>query len=487
MLTRQSTQTQITPRQLTVEELELEKLPIPVSIRNGLLVVERSARGALLKTPVSVCIEKVLAVREKGLIAYILQSFASTRPVLIPYVFDNQSLVRMARHFLRYCSGSPMSLYAYTNDVAIYSRFLGHSPDMIVGDVKNGGKIADQLKLQNHTGFLEEYLANLQDDGLSPGRVHGAIKHVRTFYKVNGVDIKLQQPLKPRVIYKDKAPQPEELARLLDVADLRQRAILSVLTLGGLREETLSRLQYRHVREDMEKHRIPVHIHVEAELTKGKYGDYDTFIGAEAVEYLSLYLRERRQGSRDKTRGNPNLPPEVFDDISPLIRDATSSTPRAVGPKAIARIVRNLYSKAGLVKPTLGRMYELRVHTLRKYFKTQLLALGVQPDYVDYMMGHTVDTYHDIQSLGVEKLRQAYAASGLSIRPKTRISKIEMIKEIIRAQGINPEQILVRDASEHPATTYQDPTQREDRQLQLLSRTLKELIQEETHRLASAG
>jgi hypothetical protein len=33
-------------------------------------------------------------------------------------------------------------------------------------------------------------------------------------------------------------------------------------------------------------------------------------------------------------------------------------------------------------------MYELRVHGLRKYSKTQMLALGVQPDYVDYMMGH---------------------------------------------------------------------------------------------------
>ena len=47
-------------------------------------------------------------------------------------------------------------------------------------------------------------------------------------------------------------------------------------------------------------------------------------------------------------------------------------------------------------------MYELRVHSLRKYFKTQLLALGVQPDYVDYMMGHTVDTYHDVQMKGVD-------------------------------------------------------------------------------------
>jgi intergrase/recombinase len=43
-------------------------------------------------------------------------------------------------------------------------------------------------------------------------------------------------------------------------------------------------------------------------------------------------------------------------------------------------------------------MYDLRVHSLRKYFKTQMLALGVQADYVDYMMGHTIDTYHDIQA-----------------------------------------------------------------------------------------
>jgi hypothetical protein len=39
-------------------------------------------------------------------------------------------------------------------------------------------------------------------------------------------------------------------------------------------------------------------------------------------------------------------------------------------------------------------MYGLRVHSLRKYFEIQMLVLGVQPDYV---MGHTVDTYHDIQ------------------------------------------------------------------------------------------
>jgi intergrase/recombinase len=43
--------------------------------------------------------------------------------------------------------------------------------------------------------------------------------------------------------------------------------------------------------------------------------------------------------------------------------------------------------EAGLLKKRNGRMYDLRVHSIRKFFKTQMLAFGMQPDYVDYMMG----------------------------------------------------------------------------------------------------
>jgi len=124
-------------------------------------------------------------------------------------------------------------------------------------------------------------------------------------------------------------------------------------------------------------------------------------------------------------------------------------------------------------------MYELRVHSLRKFFKTQLLALGVQPDYVDYMMGHTINTYHDIQSLGIDKLRTVYAASGLSIRQKTQINKVDALKEIIRAWGMNPEQILTRDALSDGATTHKNTENLENHQLQLLTNELKHLIRQE--------
>jgi len=43
-----------------------------------------------------------------------------------------------------------------------------------------------------------------------------------------------------------------------------------MLALAAFREETLSKLQYRNVQEDLENNIIPVHVHVEAEITKGK-------------------------------------------------------------------------------------------------------------------------------------------------------------------------------------------------------------------------
>ena len=255
-----------------------------------------------------------------------------------------------------------------------------------------------------------------------------------------------------------------------------------MLALGGFREETLSKLRYYHVKEDLEANKTPMHIHVEAEITKGKYSDYDTFIDQEAASYLRLYLQQRTQGSPDGRN-----PPENLDDESPLIRDETKRSPRGIGPKQIRKVVHNLYARAGLLKMKRGRMYDLRVHSLRKFFKTQLLALGVQPDYVDYMMGHVVDTYHDVEMKGFAFLRNVYSASELSIRPQTKANKMEIIKEIIRTMGLNPEQVLTREALTQPARTYIDFEDRQDKELTILSNTLREIIRQDAVNTIQTG
>ena len=451
-------------QQLSQKDLET-LLPFQMHIENNQITLKVGLNNNKLKQPITLNLEKVLAAKEIGLIAYIFNALLCERPILLHYAFDNQSVLKMARHFLRNCSGSTHSCYTYIQQLQQYTSWIGYTPDMLIKDLKADGNIVDQVRLQNHVGFLSDYLAELQDQGLTPGVIVNRVKAAKAFYHCNGVKIEIAEKLSRRITYKDRAPTHEELTKVLDAADIREKAIIALLALGGFRVETLSKLKYRHVREDLENNRVPIHVHVEIEIVKGKYAEFDTFLGSEAVTYLKQYLMQRKAGTR-------RIPPETLTDDSPLIRDATSKTSKHIRPKQIHVLIHQLYVKAGLTKHRNGH-YDLRVHSIRKFFKTQLTALGLQSDYIEYMMGHKISTYHDIQSIGIDNLRSKYAAVGLTIRSKTQVNKIETIKEMIRALGEDPKQILSQEFLADGAITV---ISSEDQQLVLLRKQLRELI-----------
>jgi hypothetical protein len=106
------------------------------------------------------------------------------------------------------------------------------------------------------------------------------------------------------------------------------------------------------------------------------------------------------------------------------------------------------------------------------------MAIGVQPDY-DYMMGHTVDTYHDIQSKGVEFLRNVYATGGLSITPRQKGWELDALKAFARGLGLEPEKVLTEAAFAEPHRAYATSEDREQAQTRTLSVVIKELIKSE--------
>jgi len=94
-------------------------------------------------------------------------------------------------------------------------------------------------------------------------------------------------------------------------------------------------------------------------------------------------------------------------------------------------------------------------------------------------MGHKVSTYHDVKMLGVEKLRQVYARSGLSIKPKTEISKVEILKEFTRSLGLDPEKILIKDAFAESHLVIVDGKGEEEAQIHALSEAVKDWLRHE--------
>ena len=425
---------------LRLPVMAVDRLPIawetiePYMKTGCILHIETTANGAPLKKPVAVRVKPIRCLRNLDILNYILVSLSARTPMKLPWVLENESMWKLAAYLRRYKSSSTESLVVYTNHIYWFCRWVGKTPDQLLH--------SDPKWLKE---VLQEYVGELQARGRAPMTITVAISSVKTLLRANGV--KPPEVLTPRirVVYEDRAPRPEELQRMIDVADLRGKVIVSMLALGGFRIGTLSKLRYYHVKDDLERGVIPVHIHVEAEITKGKYGDYDTFIGAEAVHYLKLYLDQRR-------RGTEKIPPEEITDDSPLIR-AYTKKPKPLTPRTLSMVVGSLYARAGLVRKSGKKRYTLRPHSIRKFFRTQLAALGVPSDYIEYMMGHRISTYHDIKMKGVEFLRRIYAQADLRIRPKEKADIYDFIEDILRSRGYLVDRDLLKRAIKHPHRT----------------------------------
>ena len=439
------------------------------------MTITHSPLGKKLRQPLTLSVPDIQNAADEKLQQYVINSLSWKMPRLVPFTFDNNSTLELAKHLLRHRTGSTGTLYQYIYGVHRFSQWINAQPDQLIKTCQDPEGDPDPKALAKYSRLLDDFVGNLQAEGLAPGTISNHVKGVKALFRVNRLKLELPYSLSKRTIYSDRAPTPEELQRLIDIADIRLKVIVSMLALTGFRLGTLVKLQYRHVKRDLEKQVTPIHVHVEAEITKGKYHDYDTFIGQEAADYLRAYLEMRHNGSKTS-----KIPPENIHDETPLIRNHQTKQAIPLTPSAVHKLVHDLYVKAGLiqVKP-FARRYDLRTHSIRKFFRTQMAALGVDRDYIEYMMGHTISTYHDIKMKGVEFLRSIYIASGLSIKPKTRVSKIDALKEIIRAWGMNPEEILARQALTEPHRTVIDRSQMEQSQIQQLSIALKQQLLKE--------
>jgi integrase len=413
--------------------------------------------------------QQQLSPRERKARQYITTSFTGKMPSLIPFALTNSSVINVASYLLKYTAGSRYTLYQYVFGIYRFSQWLSKNPDTMIREI-----LIDPENKERYLVKIDEFIGDLHAQNLAPGTINNHVKGVKALFKANHVTIDFPFRLSKKVKYHDRAPTPEELATLIDIAALREKVIISLLALTGIRIGTLVKLQYRHVKRDFEAGVTPIHIPVEADITKGKYHAYDTFLGHEGVHYLKVYLDARRRGNERIEGGHKRgMPPEAIYDTSPLIRNKDTKIVKRVTPNNLHHVIHQLFFKAGLIQKGDAKRYQLRVHSLRKYFRTQLGSISTIPtDYIEYMMGHTISTYNDIRMKGIEHLRNLYTSSGLSIRPKTKMTKIERLKLFAESLGLNPDEVLSRDALVKPHRTVIS----KQRTIHILNQALKDAI-----------
>jgi len=435
-------------------------------MRYRTLILERGVRGRKLKEPVTIRVPERQSMAEKRLLRYIVESL-SGRSRLIPFVLRNQSTMKIARHLLFNRTGSPFTFFLYINELSYFSEWMRAEPDQLMEMCRKRNGDPNPKGMLKMACSLDKYIDHLKERAHSPNGIMISLRNITIPFRINGVRLKLPFGLSVQNLYEERAPTREELIKVLDLADLRERVVITILAVSGLRVGTLLKLQYRHVKNDLEHGIIPIHVHVEAGLTKGKRRKFDTFLNEEASDCLKAYVVARKKGTRTST-------PEEIHDESPLIRARLCKKFGTVTTKTVHSFIHDLYVRAGLLeKYPKRRRYELRTHSLRKFFRTQMASLGVDSDCIDYMMGRAVkDRYHDVSMKGVEYLRGVYMTSGIRIRPRIKMNKIDALKEILQTWGLDPQKILSHEAlAQITPTTNQE--QANDRDLAISTKTLE--------------
>jgi len=367
----------------------------------------------------------------------IIEYARSLSRMLFEFTLSNQSTIKTAWK-LYSLTQSKATLHNYIYGIYYFCKRLNLSPDQLVAVYRLNDEMAEET-----TRRIIKIVERDRARNLTPSSLKTMIAYLESFFRFNGLDVKISSRINwPRIRrwYASESPKPEEVAKMIDLAPtLRDKAIIAILVTSGLRIGTLLQLKYKHVMEDLEANRIPCMIRVDADITKGKYAPYITFMNEEAVYYLKLYFDERRRGSK-------YIPPENITPETPLFVTRRRN-PEPLNYQAFREMFKRIIRKMNVDKR--GHRYRYSIHSLRKFFKTQMLARGVEGALVDFWMGHVTDAYTRFRDMDVDWMRNKYLSANLRIREaKTDERQLkELLKSIVRQYGYDPERFIVPGAT----------------------------------------
>jgi site-specific recombinase XerD/uncharacterized coiled-coil protein SlyX len=262
-----------------------------------------------------------------------------------------------------------------------FCEWCRKNPDELVKQRKQDLMSKDPIEQRKIESYLKGFIASLEKDGYAISTQQVAYAAVRNFFEMHYQSLRMRRGDYPSgESLGSRAATKEDIKKLLNKNSKRMKALMLLLKDTGLRASDVVALNYGDVSEGLEsdKQFIPLFL-----ITKKNRITAKTFLGPEAVDSIKEYISERKEGTR-------RLPPEKVSFESPLFRTRT--------PK-VKRISRSgLSSTITYHAQRLGVNSQFSAHSFRKYFQTQLESAGVNPNWIDQMIGHRLINSRDAYS-----------------------------------------------------------------------------------------
>jgi hypothetical protein len=232
--------------------------------------------------------------------------------------------------------------------------------------------------------WTEDMISLLEDEGKRSSYISNLFKTAKSWFKHNKKRIEVEYKVSPETgLYaKEKPPTNEELRRILDTADIRQKVAVSLMAFCGFRDQTLGDLtgidglkigdfpEMKIVNGTVEFTTIPTFVTCRAPVSKSGY-EYLSLLNEEGCEYLRTYLTLRMQPREkdtkqivdEKTRKTKTVrvkvPGETLTPDSPIITPIQLNVGSHIHTTNINGIIKKAIVKAG---------YNWRPYVLRRYF-----------------------------------------------------------------------------------------------------------------------
>lgn len=270
-------------------------------------------------------------------------------------------------------SGSKRTDELYRKVMTEFCVFHKISPQQIINEYEN----SDERNFKRvNTQRIQHYIVSLTAKESTVKTIRVKVGVIRSFYKYTDLPLGFIPQARERITFHNRDIQAKEISQIIALTQPREKAIYAMIAQSGLRPITITKLRLKHIEDpytDKPSHMITV----PEELTKGKFGSHVTFIGEEATKYLRNYLMTRTGLNQESilfcAYDKPNKP----------VNEKNVS-------RAFQHIARRLRAKGQLDYKTekKGKPSELRLYTLRKFFKRQTKGIGDED--TNYLMGHTV-------------------------------------------------------------------------------------------------
>jgi len=235
---------------------------------------------------------------------------------------------------------------------------------------------------------LIQFIITKKEAGMSSSALNNYVAAVARFYLINDISINMRrvnrfmpEPLK---VKKDRGYEPEEILKVLELANERTRALILLLASTGVRLGSISDLTIGELDDKGDIYKVTVYRNTRQE--------YFTYCTPEAKKALETYFDIRRRDG------------EVINEKSPVIREQYNRQsplsieyPRHTTKAALSRILEDIVERAGLrtIQHREGtggsatfRKDVMLAHGYRKFFNTQLVTARINPLIKELLMGH---------------------------------------------------------------------------------------------------